>query len=107
MPSMEPFVELQNGKRSLERFLAPLRALRGVVANDLGSFEIGSVKYSVPRFAFAGPNSSDPIRIAIFAAIHGDEPAGAAAAAAFLHQLAREPELAESFHLTVYPVCNP
>src|SRR4051812_44794551 len=107
MASMQPFVELQNGKRSLDRFLTPLRSLPGVVASELGSFEIGGHKYSLPRFSFAGPNSSDPIRIGVFAAIHGDEPAGAAAAAASLQQIAQEPFLAESFHLTVYPVCNP
>src|SRR5205085_5788536 len=54
-----------------------------------------------------GPKSSDPIRIGVFAAIHGDEPAGALAAARFLAELADRPELAENFHLQVYPICNP
>src|SRR5207245_10845185 len=54
-----------------------------------------------------GPNSSDPIRIGLFAAIHGDEPAGALASAQFLAGLVAHPEVAENFHLQVYPVCNP
>src|SRR5882672_4988906 len=97
----------ENGRRSLQSFLEPLRQAQGIQADQLGAFEVGSGKYSVPRFTFRGPNSSDPIRIGIFAAIHGDEPAGALAAARFLLELAREPALAENFHLQIYPLCNP
>ena len=50
---------------------------------------------------------SDPIRIGLFAAIHGDEPAGALAAMQFLLDLVREPSVAENFLLRVYPLCNP
>ena len=96
-----------NGRRSIRRFLEPLLSLTGVQAEFLGSFEVGEENYSLPRFTFRGPNSSDPIRIGVFAAIHGDEPAGALAAARFLLELAREPALAENFHLQIYPLCNP
>src|SRR6266404_4650817 len=96
-----------NGRRSIRRFLEPLLSLTGVQTDFLGSFEVGEEKYSLPRFTFRGPNSSDPIRIGVFAAIHGDEPAGALAAARFLLELAREPALAENFHLQIYPLCNP
>jgi protein MpaA len=98
---------MENGRRSIERFLEPLLTLAGVQADFLGSFEVGREKYSLPRFTFRGPNSSDPIRIGVFGAIHGDEPAGALAAGRFLLELAREPVLAENFHLQVYPICNP
>jgi protein MpaA len=91
----------------LTHFLEPLRRLPGVQAASLGSFAVGGETYSLPRFTFRGPNSSDPIRIGIFAAIHGDEPAGALAAARFLTELAGEPNGAENFLLQVYPVCNP
>src|SRR5215472_2446079 len=97
----------QNGRRSIERFLEPLMGAAGVGLESLGSFEIGGQSYSLPRFTFRGPNSSDPIRIGLFAAIHGDEPAGALAAGRFLLEIAGEPELAENFHLQVYPLCNP
>src|SRR5947208_65619 len=94
-------------RRSLSAFIEPLRALPGVEMEALGSFEIQGQRYSLPRFVFRGPNSSDPIRIGLFAAIHGDEPAGALAAAAFLKKLAADPYLAENFHLSIYPICNP
>jgi len=94
-------------RRSLSAFLEPLRVLPGVQMESLGSFEIQGQGYSLPRFVFRGPNSSDPIRIGLFAAIHGDEPAGALAAAAFLKELSAEPQLGENFHLSVYPLCNP
>jgi predicted deacylase len=73
----------------------------------LGGFEIDGQSHSLPRFTFEGPNNGDPIRIGIFAAIHGDEPAGAQAAARFLLEMAAEPSVAESFLLQIYPVCNP
>ena len=98
---------IENGRRSIGRFLGPLLSLAGVESDYLGSFEVGQEKYSLPRFTFRGPNSSDPLRIGVFAAIHGDEPAGAFAASRFLFELAREPALAENFHLQIYPICNP
>jgi murein peptide amidase A len=96
-----------NTRRSIQEFLSPLTALPGVEMIALGIFEVGGERYSVPRFRFCGPNSSEPIRIGLFAAIHGDEPAGALAAARFLMEMAREPMLAENFVLQVYPLCNP
>ena len=98
---------LERGRRSIPRFLEPLLELKCFRIEYLGSFEIEGRLYTLPRFSFAGPNSMDPIRVGLFAGIHGDEPAGALAAARFLQVLSDEPELAEGFHLEVYPVCNP
>src|ERR1051326_8054264 len=98
---------IENGRRSIQQFLEPLCKTPGVQTEFLGAFEINGQKYSLPRFTLSGPNSSDPIRIGIFAAIHGDEPAGALAASKCLTELAKAPETAESFHLQVYPICNP
>jgi murein peptide amidase A len=103
----EIHLQIENGRRSVPRLLDPLMALPGVQFESLGSFETGPRNYSLPRFTLRGPNSSDPIRIGIFAGIHGDEPAGALAAARFLAEAAREPELTENFLLRIYPLCNP
>ena len=100
-------MKFENGRRSLERFLEPLRSLAGVQCESPGSCRTGPQTCSLPRFTVRGPNSSDPIRIGIFAAIHGDEPAGALAAAEFLAETARQPELIENFLLRIYPLCNP
>ena len=100
-------IMMENGRRSLKQFLEPLLRLPNVQVDFLGSFQLGTENYSLPRFSFCGPNSSDPIRIGLFGAIHGDEPAGALALAKFLRELAHEPDLAENFHLHVYPLCNP
>ena len=97
----------QNEKRSLERYLEPLACLDSIQSANLGSFEVGGKIYSLPRFGFRGPNSGEPIRVALFAAIHGDEPAGTLACIRFLQKLAAEPALAENFQLEVYPICNP
>jgi protein MpaA len=103
----ESKLTLENGARSTQRLLEPLLRLSGAQFESLGTFEIGAQKYSLPRFTLRGPNSSDPIRIGIFAAIHGDEPAGALAAAKFLTDATRESDLIENFLLQVYPLCNP
>jgi hypothetical protein len=97
----------QNKERSLERFLEPLAGLESIQSARLGSFEVAGKTYSLPRFGFRGPNSSEPIRIGLFAAIHGDEPAGTLACIRFLQELAGSPALAENFQLEVYPICNP
>jgi hypothetical protein len=102
----QPFV-IENGRRSLAGFLEPLRVLAGVQTDALGSFDVADKNYTLPRFIFRGPNASDPIRIGIFAMIHGDEPAGALAAAQFLRELVAAPGLAENFLLHIYPICNP
>ena len=105
--SFAKHVGTETGPRSIQRFLEPLLRLGSVQADFLGSFDVGGQNYSLPRFTFCGPNSSDPIRIGLFAAIHGDEPAGALAAAQFLVDVATDPALAENFHLQIYPICNP
>src|SRR5438874_8021056 len=105
--SFERPLATENGRRSIQRFLEPLLGCADIRMDLLGSFEAAGQKYSVPRFTFRGPNSSDPICIGLFAAIHGDEPAGALAATRFLLEVAGEPALAENFLLQVYPICNP
>jgi hypothetical protein len=93
--------------RSLAAALAPLLAARGVVVDSLGPFAIGTREYSLPCGKFTGPNSTDPIRIGIFAGIHGDEPAGTFAAIEFLRRLSTRPALAENYSVRAYPICNP
>ena len=98
---------IENDNRSLKGFLEPLLGLENLKSDSLGSFESGGRTYSLPRLTFIGPNSSEPIRIGIFAAIHGDEPAGALALAHLLSDLANDPQPAEGFLLQAYPFCNP
>jgi hypothetical protein len=62
----------------------------------------------LPRFIFEGPRGGDePIRIGIFAAIHGDETATATGLLKFLDLLTLSPQLARDFALYCYPICNP
>jgi hypothetical protein len=95
------------GKRSLNDFLERLKKIAGPQLELLGPMQIDGTAYTLPRITFSGPNSQEPIRIGIFATIHGDEPAGALAAVRFLEQLVLQPELAENFRLQMYPICNP
>jgi len=97
----------ESTSRSSDETLAPLRELPGVAFDRLGPFSKGAREYYLARCKIAGPNSADPIRIAIFGGIHGDEPAGTLAAIEFVRRVAARRALAENYCLHVYPLCNP
>jgi murein peptide amidase A len=99
-------------RRSIQDLLAPLEeAAAGspnLVANHGAVFEIAGQTYELPRYLFVGPKGGvAPIRIGLFAGIHGDEPEGAHALVQFVKLLESRPELAAGYCLSIYPVCNP
>src|SRR5208283_5001963 len=99
-------------RRSIADLLAPLEQVAArspnIVVNRDARFEVDGESYVLPRYLFIGPKSGDaPIRIGIFAAIHGDEQEGAYAAVPFLQNLENYADLAAGYCLAVYPVCNP
>jgi len=99
-------------RRSLADLLAPLEKIAGtspnLVANHDAKFEVNGESYELPRYLFVGPRGGDtPIRIGIFAGIHGDEPEGVHAIIQFIQLLEARPELATGYYLSFYPVCNP
>ena len=94
-------------RRSIEETIAPLRPVPRLAFTALAGSGPSGRTCTLPRFSFAGPNSSDPIRLGIFAGIHGDEPAGTFALIEFLQFLAGAPDAAEGYLVHAYPVCNP
>lgn len=95
---------------------ASLREIAGLAArlNSLGHprLECSAVRSdcgtTLERFILRGPAAAhDPIRVGIFAAIHGDEPASALAALRLLDTLLTDETLAAGYQLHVYPVTNP
>src|ERR1700690_3668743 len=99
-------------RRSIADVLAPLDQIAAhspnLVANHEAHFELGGKTYELPRYLFVGPKGGDtPIRIGIFAGIHGDEPEGVRAVVQFLKLLEAKPDLASGYYLSIYPVCNP
>jgi len=99
-------------RRSLSDLLAPLDQLAAnsanLVVNHDARFESGDGIYSLPRYLFVGPRGGDtPIRLGIFAGVHGDEPEGCHALVQFIKLLEARPELATGYYLSLYPVCNP
>jgi len=99
-------------RRSLADLLAPLDQLAvsspNLVVNHEARFESGGESYRLPRYLFVGPKGGDtPIRLGIFAGIHGDEPEGCHAVVQFVRLLEARPELAAGYYLSFYPVCNP
>jgi predicted deacylase len=79
-----------------------LTAQRGALFTSKGE------TYELPRYLFIGPTGGgSPIRVGIFAAIHGNEPEGAYALIHLIKSLDANPELANGYVLSLYPVCNP
>ena len=99
-------------RRSLADLLAPLDELAStsanLVVNHDARFEVAGESYVLPRYLFVGPKGGDtPIRLGIFAGVHGDEPEGCHALVQFIKLLEAKPELATGYYLSFYPVCNP
>jgi hypothetical protein len=104
--------ERRERRRSLGELLAPLEQIAAsspnLVVNHEARFEANGEGYELPRYLFVGPRGGDtPIRVGIFAGIHGDEPEGVHALVQFIQLLERKPELAKGYYLSFYPVCNP
>jgi len=99
-------------RRSIGELLAPLDKIAAtspnLVTNYEAHFDSEGEHYELPRYLFVGPRGGDtPIRIGIFAGIHGDEPEGVHAIIQFIKLLEAKPELAAGYYLSFYPVCNP
>lgn len=115
MPLLKEAVPLSRAAkhRSLKVLLTTLLTDIGdnsqyVHADCLGSFDSGGQRYWLPRFIFRGDRSDKPpLKIGIFAGIHGDEVAGILACFDLLRFFEREPFLARAYHLHFYPVVNP
>lgn len=89
--------------RRIREALAPLEGL--VPCRPLRS--IGA-DLELACYRFAGPaGGGDPVRIGLFAGIHGDEPAGTHALVRLVSRLAAKPALATGYELFFYPICNP
>ncbi len=98
--------------RSITNLLAPLDRIAAgsvhLIANHRAAFEDGGETRELPRYLFVGPKGGDePLRIGIFAGVHGDEPEGIHALIRFLTLLEDQPELATGYSVFAYPVCNP
>jgi hypothetical protein len=98
--------------RSVSDTLALLDSLVASSPNLVASHELrfdqAGEACVLPRYIYLGPQGGDrPIRIGLFAGIHGDEPEGVRAAVLFLKLLESVPEVARGYSITVYPVCNP
>lgn len=98
--------------------LEPLRALAragdrrascaGLAIETIARFPHEDAEHAIARIRLAGPYAGhDPIRLALFAGIHGDEPAGCSALVNFAAALAKDPRRVAGYELFVYPVINP
>jgi hypothetical protein len=99
-------------KRSIDDWLSSINHLatnsESLLNKPCGNFEVGGRSCTIPRYLFIGPRGGDdPIRIGLFASLHGDQPETTSALLMFLKILEATPELARDYFLFVYPICNP
>ncbi|MCD6052531.1 MAG: peptidase [Verrucomicrobia bacterium] len=89
--------------RSLAKLMAPLDELTKNSSSllDLNDPQLTgqpAISSVLPRYLHLGPQGGDaPIRIGIFAGIHGDEPAGSYAVVKLLQLLEQNPQLAQGY----------
>jgi hypothetical protein len=98
--------------RQLDTITAPLAAIASrsssLIACPPGRFELAGQTHDLPRYLFLGPaGGAEPIRIGVFAGVHGDEPASSFALLRFVQLLEENPQIARGYCLFLYPVCNP
>lgn len=99
--------------RDLQLLLDRLDSLAGqggalLRSRNTGGFVVDGVRYEVPRYVFSGPLAGQsPIRLGIFAGLHGDEPSGPESLVIFLSELLRDPSRARGYEIHIYPVTNP
>ncbi len=98
--------------RDLRVLLAPLfeqaEHFPELTGGMAGSFRAQGRLHGIPRFLLSGPPAEhDPIRIGLFAGLHGDEPAGCEALVRLLGEFLHDPSAATGYDLVIYPVCNP
>ncbi len=99
-------------RRSLADWLAPLDRLAAttpsLVAKSIGRFGHDGETCEIPRYLFVGNRSGDaPLRVGVFAGLHGDEPEGVHAVVQLARLFEANPELAAGYCVFLYPACNP
>ncbi|HYR57408.1 MAG TPA: succinylglutamate desuccinylase/aspartoacylase family protein [Chthoniobacteraceae bacterium] len=77
-------------------------------AESVGFWKVEGERYWLPRLIFQRDPREEPrIKLAIFAGIHGDEPAGVQAIGDLVLALDGLPAMARQYLIHVYPLCNP
>jgi hypothetical protein len=98
--------------RSIKEILLPLFIQVGASdtlrADSLGFWRAGEDRFWLPRFVFQRTHIvKSRIKVALFAGIHGDEPAGILGLIDFVRALDADPQFGKEFQLFIYPLCNP
>lgn len=99
-------------RKSITDLLSPLDRLvaksTNLTSSPIGRFSHAGEDYEMARYVYLGNRGQEaPIRIGIFAGIHGDEPEGVRALAHLARVLESNPELSAGYCVSLYPACNP
>ena len=88
--------------------LAASKAASGCSIKAVARFSSAGREFTIPCLRIAGPYAGhDPIRLGLFAGIHGDEPAGCTALVELAAGLSQDLSRAAGYELYIYPLINP
>jgi protein MpaA len=74
----------------------------------LGRFDAGEFPFALQKTILFGPREDQERRvIAVFAGLHGDEPAGTLACQLLIKRFKKDPNILRDCELHLYPACNP
>lgn len=104
--SPRPRRSIRNLLRPLFRYVSESRTCWR--AESVGFWKQDGERYWMPRLVFRRhPEEEVSIKLAIFAGIHGDEPAGVHALCDLVQVLDNLPAMGRQYLIHVYPLCNP
>ena len=106
-PVSQPVISQRSIRRLLSPLFAEVEQARAWKAESLGFWETSEGRYWMPRLIFRPPDANAEIKVAIFAGVHGDEPAGVLALCDLVRVLQAAPVHAEGYELHLYPLVNP
>ena len=112
-------ISSRSASRSVSALIEPLNAVIGAIApradrrhppvlEKITELTVAGITRAIPRIRLTGKYAGhDPIRLGLFAGIHGDEPAGCDALVRLAAELVNDGTLISGYELFIYPVINP
>jgi hypothetical protein len=112
LPAGAPDFAPEKPRQSLRKLLLPI--FRRVAessyawrAESVGYWNTDDGRHWMPRLVFKRPGETPETKVAIFAGVHGDEPAGVLALCDFVRALDDSAVRGRGYELHVYPLVNP
>lgn len=106
VPPAPPVASADFGRRLTDLYRLSERS-RHVFGSPIGPFRRHSLAYSVPRFVYFGPHTSDEsLRMAFYAGFDSEDLRGTFGLLQLVERLAIEPEAGQGLNLSFFPLVD-